>query len=121
LTKRQKEILEFVRGQVLARGYAPTLQEIGTEFGLSSPATVYKHIEQLVQKGYLRKTPHQGRGIELVDPEPLRTVEVPLLGQVATGRPIEAIADGEMVNVPPDFVGRSPTYALRVRGNSMTD
>ena len=121
LTKRQKEILDFVREEVAHNGYAPTLQEIGVRFGLSSPATVYKHVEQLVQKGYLRKAPHQGRGIQLVDPEPVRTVEVPLLGQVAAGRPIEAVAEPETVNLPPDFVGRKPTYVLRVRGNSMID
>jgi len=121
LTKRQKEILDFVRQQVGQHGYAPTLQEIGSRFGLSSAATVYKHVEQLVQKGYLRKAPHQGRGIQLVDPEPVRTVEVPLLGQIAAGRPIEALAEAESLNLPPDFVGRKPTYALRVRGNSMID
>ena len=121
LTKRQKEILDFVRAQVKAQGYAPTLQEIGRRFGLSSPATVYKHVEQLVQKGYLRKTPHQGRGIQLVDAEPIRTVEVPLLGQIAAGRPIEALADGQMVNLPPDLVGRRPTYVLRARGNSLIE
>ena len=121
LTKRQKEILDFVREHLDREGYAPTLQEIGDRFGLSSPATVYKHVEQLVQKGYLRKAPHQGRGIQLVDPDPIRTVEVPLLGQVAAGRPIEAVADPEMINLPPDFVGRRPTYVLRVRGNSMID
>ncbi len=121
LTKRQKEILDYVREQVGRNGYAPTLQEIGFRFGLSSPATVYKHIELLVQKGYLRKAPHQGRGIQLVDPEPVRTVEVPLLGQVAAGRPIEAVSTAETINLPPDFVGRKPTYALRVRGNSLID
>ena len=121
LTKRQKEILDFVREHVEHNGYAPTLQEIGLRFGLSSPATVYKHIEQLVHKGYLRKAPHQGRGIQLVDPEPVRTIEVPLLGQIAAGRPIEAIPEAETVNLPPDFVGRKPTYVLRVRGNSMID
>ena len=121
LTKRQKEIHDYVREHIGAHRYAPTLQEIGERFGLSSPATVYKHVEQLVQEGYLRKAAHQGRGIELVDPEPLRTIEVPLLGQVAAGRPIEAIANAEMLNIPPDFVGRRPTYALLVRGNSMID
>jgi repressor LexA len=121
LTKRQKEILDYVRDHVGEHGYAPTLQEIGVRFGLSSPATVYKHVEQLVRKGYLRKAPHQGRGIQLVDPEPVRTVEVPLLGQVAAGRPIEAVTATETLNLPPDFVGRKPTYVLRVRGNSMID
>lgn len=121
LTKRQKQIYDFVRDHIQEHGYAPTLKEIGDEFGLSSPATVYKHVEQLVQKGYLRKAAHQGRGLELVDPEPVRTVEVPLLGQVSAGRPIEAVADPEMVNLPPDLVGSHPTYVLRVRGNSMID
>jgi len=121
LTKRQKEILDYVCEYLDAHGYAPTLHEIGERFGLSSPATVYKHVEQLVQKGYLRKAAHQGRGIELVDPEPVRTIEVPLLGQVAAGRPIEATTETRMLNIPPDFVGHRPTYALRVRGNSLID
>ena len=121
LTKRQKEILDYIRQYLADHGYAPTLQEIGGRFGLSSPATVYKHVEQLVQKGYLRKAQHQGRGLQLVDPDPIRTVEVPLLGQVAAGRPIEAISAPEMINLPPDFVGRNQTYVLRVRGNSMID
>ena len=119
LTKRQKEILDYVAKHVEENGYAPTLQEIGSHFGLSSPATVYNHIELLARKGYLRKTPHQGRGIELVDPEPARTIEVPLLGQISAGRPIQAVANGETVNLPPDFVARKPIYALRVLGNSM--
>ncbi len=121
LTRRQKEVLDFVGQHVGQHGYAPTLQEIGSRFGLSSPATVYKHVEQLVQKGYLRKAPHQGRGIELIDPEPVRTIEVPLLGQMVAGRPIEALTSAETLNLPPDFIGRKPTYALRVRGNSMID
>jgi len=121
LTRRQKEVLDFVGQHVGQHGYAPTLQEIGSRFGLSSPATVYKHVEQLVQKGYLRKAPHQGRGIELIDPEPVRTIEVPLLGQMVAGRPIEALTSAETLNLPPDFIGRKPTYALRVRGNSLID
>lgn len=121
LTKRQKEILDFIREFLEEHGYAPTLEEIGSHFGLSSPATVYKHVDQLVQKGYLRKAPHQGRGLQLVDPEPVRTVEVPLLGQVAAGGPIEAVPNPETINISPDLVGRHPTYVLRVRGNSMVD
>lgn len=121
LTKRQKEVLDFVREHVGGRGYAPTLQEIGEHFGLSSPATVYKHVEQLVRKGYLRKAAHQERGIQLVDPEPVRTVEVPVLGQVMAGRAIEAIVEPETINLPPELVGDKATYALRVRGNSLID
>ena len=61
LTKRQKEILDYVRDHVGEHGYAPTLQEIGVRFGLSSPATVYKHVEQLVQKGYVTAVPEAQR------------------------------------------------------------
>ena len=121
LTRRQKEILDYVNKHVDDNGYAPTLKEIGAWFGLSSPATVYNHIELLVQKGYLRKTPHQGRGIELVDGEPARTVEIPVLGQISAARLIQATTSGEIVNLPPDFVTRKAIYALRVRGNSMID
>ena len=121
LTRRQKEILDYVNKHVDDNGYAPTLKEIGAWFGLSSPATVYNHIELLVQKGYLRKTPHQGRGIELVDGEPVRTVEIPVLGQISAARLIQATTPGEIVNLPPDFVTRKAIYALRVRGNSMID
>lgn len=121
LTRRQKEILDYVNKHVDDNGYAPTLKEIGTWFGLSSPATVYNHIELLVQKGYLRKTPHQGRGIELVDGEPARTVEIPVLGQISAARLIQATTPGEIVNLPPNFVTRKAIYALRVRGNSMID
>lgn len=121
LTRRQKEVLDFVSDHVGRHGYAPTLQEIGEHFGLSSPATVYKHVEQLVRKGYLRKSAHQERGIQLVDPEPVRTVEVPVLGQVMAGRAIEAIVEPDTVNLPPELVGDKATYALRVRGNSLID
>ena len=104
LTKRQKEILDYINRYVDENGYAPTLKEIGTGFGLSSPATVYNHIELLVQKGYLKKTPHQGRGIELVDGDPVRTTEVPILGQISAARIIQATTAGETVNLPPDFI-----------------
>ncbi len=121
LTKRQKEILDYVNKHVDENGYAPTLKEIGARFGLSSPATVYNHIELLIQKGYLKKTPHQGRGIELVDGDPVRTIEVPVLGQISVARLIHATGAGETVNLPPDFITRKAIYALRVLGNSMVN
>ncbi|MEC8944492.1 MAG: transcriptional repressor LexA [Acidobacteriota bacterium] len=121
LTKRQKEILDYINRYVDENGYAPTLKEIGTGFGLSSPATVYNHIELLVQKGYLKKTPHQGRGIELVDGDPVRTIEVPILGQISAARIIQATTAGETVNLPPDFITRKAIYALRVLGNSLAN
>lgn len=121
VTKRQKEILDYITGFVGERGYAPTLEEIGAYFGLSSPATVYAHVQRLVKKGYLRKTRHQGRGLELVDVEPPRSIEAPVLGQLVAGRPIETIRPAECVNLPPDMACASPVFVLRVRGNSLSD
>jgi repressor LexA len=116
LTKRQKQILDYIGEYFAARGYAPTLEEIGEHFGLSSPATVYKHVQKLVEKGYLRKTKHQGRGIEVVEASPERTIEVSLLGTLRLGRRIEPVRPPELVCLPPTFRGRAPLFALRVRG-----
>ncbi len=121
LTKRQKETLDYITGYLSEHGYAPTLEEIGSYFGLSSPATVYKHVQQLVHKGYLRKARNQGRGLELVEVEPLRTIEAPLLGQLVAGRSLEAIRPARTVNLPPEFNSLAPIYVLRVRGDWLND
>jgi repressor LexA len=112
LTRRQSEILDYIRGYCDDYGYAPTLQEIGARFGLSSVATVHKHVGQLVEKGYLRL---EGAG------QPVGLVTIPLLGVVAAGLPIEALPDTEEVTLPEHWLGRRRTYALRVRGESMID
>ena len=121
LTKRQKEILDFIREYLHREGYAPSLEEIGARFGLSSVATVHKHVQNLVEKGLLRKAWNRSRSIELVDPESQTHVEVPLLGTVAAGAPIEAIATPDTIAVPPDMVGGRECFALRVQGESMID
>jgi repressor LexA len=121
LTKRQKEILDFIRGYVDDRGYAPSLAEIGVRFGLSSVATVHKHVQNLVEKGLLRKAWNRSRSIELVEAAPAAAVEVPLLGTVAAGAPIEAIATSDTLAVPAHLVSGRQCYALRVRGDSMID
>jgi repressor LexA len=121
LTKRQKEILDYIAEHVDQRGYAPTLEEIGAHFGLSSPATVYKHVQRLVQKGYLRKTRHQGRGIEVVGAEPERSIEVPLRGELRPGRRIDPVRPPELAALPPSFRGHALLYALRVRGTGLED
>jgi len=122
LTKRQREILDFLRDFIQQHGYAPSLEEIGQRFGLSSLATVHKHLTNLQEKGFIRRAWNRSRSVELV---PSRTggraVELPLLGYVAAGAPIEAIAGNETISVPEDFVGKRDTYVLRVRGDSMID
>ena len=123
LTKRQKEILDYIDGFIADRGYAPSFEEIAESFGYSSLATVHEHLSNLERKGYIRKSYNESRSIELVRPgqgEP--SLELPLLGAVAAGLPIEAIPDSESLAVPPDMVRRQKdNYVLRVEGNSMIE
>ena len=128
LTRRQREIYEFIRDFVVRNGYSPSLEEIGAHFGLSSVATVHKHVQHLVEKGFLQKAWNRSRSVEPVPDaadELSELVSLPILGTVAAGRPIEAIEDDgatERVAVPPEMAGRpGETYLLRVRGDSMID
>ncbi len=122
VTKRQKEILDFITGFIQQRGYAPSLQEIGSRFGLSSLATVHKHLSRLEEKGLIRRSYNRGRSIELVPVNmTVEAVELPLLGLVAAGKPIEAVPEKETIAVPANMVGRRSTYVLQVKGDSMLD
>jgi repressor LexA len=122
LTRRQKEILDFLSRHIERRGYAPTIEEIGDHFGLSSLATVHKHLTNLQEKGLIKRTWNRSRALELVPAEiKVRAVELPLLGRVAAGTPIEAVEASETIFVPEDMVGRKETYVLQVKGESMID
>lgn len=122
LTRRQKQILDFVSRHIERRGYAPTLEEIGEHFGLSSLATVHKHLTNLQSKGLIKRENHRSRALELVPATiAMRAVEVPLLGRVAAGIPIEAVTTAETISIPEDMLGRGETYVLQVRGDSMID
>jgi repressor LexA len=97
LTRRQKEILDFIENFLDARGYSPSFEEIAKEFGFRSLATVHEHLSNLEAKGYIRKSYNESRSIELARTEfRLAAVELPLLGRVAAGEPIEAIEEREM-------------------------
>ena len=122
LTRRQREILDYLKEFIDERGYAPSLEEIGARFGLSSLATVHKHLMNLQEKGFIRRSWNRSRSVELVQTRAGgRSVDLPLLGYVAAGEPIEAVVGAETVTVPEDLVGARETYALRVRGSSMID
>jgi repressor LexA len=122
LTKRQREILDYLSEFIQQHGYAPSLEEVGRRFGLTSLATVHKHLTNLQDKGCIKRTWNRSRSVELVGSRPAgRAVDLPLLGYVAAGVPIEAVAGSETIAVPEDFVGRRDTYVLRVRGDSMID
>jgi repressor LexA len=122
LTKRQKQILDFIEETIAAEGYAPTLEEIGAQFGLRSMATVHKHVSNLEAKGLIRRKWNHSRSIEMVPRHrEAAAVEIPLLGAVAAGPGIEAIENADSLEVPQSFVRRANTFALRVSGQSMID
>jgi len=122
LTRRQKEILDFLNRFIGRKGYAPTIEEIAGHFGLRSLATVHKHLTHLQDKGLIRRHWNRSRALELLPTEVrVRAVELPLLGRVAAGSPIEAIQSTETIFVPEDMVGRRETYVLQVKGDSMIE
>jgi repressor LexA len=120
LTKRQKELVDYLDGYIIKQGYAPTLEEIRQHFGLSSLATIHKHLTNLEKKGLIRRKWNRSRALEVVPRERrVSALELPLLGRVAAGAPIEALEHPETIAVPEELVGRGETFVLRVRGNSM--
>ena len=123
LTKRQRHILDFLTSYAAENGYAPSFEEIAGHFNYNSLATVHEHLSNLERKGYIRRSYNESRAIEILPSDVMvNAVELPLLGAVAAGVPIEATIVGETVAVPQDFVRRGGShYVLRVQGNSMID
>ena len=122
LTKRQKQLLDYLDGYIAEHGYAPTLEEIGAHFGLSSLATVHKHLSNLEDKGLIRRKWNHSRALELVSQKKkAQAVELPLLGRVAAGEPIEAVEVPETIALPEDLVRRQNSFVLRVKGDSMIE
>jgi repressor LexA len=124
LTRRQREILDFIESFIQSYGYSPSFEEIASFFGYKSLATVHEHLSNLERKGYIRRNYNESRSVEPLEASRPRAAasSVPLLGLVAAGAPIEAIEDQESVAVPEDMLaGRGPHYVLKVRGDSMID
>ena len=120
LTKRQKELLDYLTAYIEQHGYAPTLEEIGRNFSLGSLATVHKHLQNLERKGHIRRQANRSRALEIMPRNGAHaTVQVPLLGRVAAGTPIEPVENAEAVELPEELLGRGETFALRVQGDSM--
>lgn len=126
LTKKQSEVLKFVKEFMVSHGYPPTVREIGEALGLSSPATTHSHLKGLEEKGYIRKNGSKNRAIELlVDNEYAKKnediVEVPLLGKITAGNPIEAIENpGEYFSLPAYLIPKQKeVFTLKVSGESM--
>jgi repressor LexA len=129
LTDRQREILEFITSSIGARGYPPTLREIGTHFGIRSTNGVNDHLRALEKKGYLQREDLKSRALRPVNAmgKPLESdsevVDIPLLGRVAAGVPLLAVENmNETVRVDRFFIGQSrEVFALRVKGDSMIE
>lgn len=123
LTKRQKQLVDYLQNYIDEQGYAPTLAEIGQYFGLSSLATVHKHLHNLESKGLIRRTHNHSRALEIenVAKAPAGVRKLALVGQVAAGNPIEAIEGRDSISVPQEFVRRENTFCLLVKGESMVD
>lgn len=121
LTKRQKQILDYIRDYIRENEYAPSLEEIKRHFRLSSLSTVHQHIENLKSKGYLKKIENQPRSIEL-NKKSSDLINIPLVGIIAAGEPIEVFENPETIKIQKNLISKSGEhYALRVRGDSMID
>ncbi len=121
VTRRQREILDVIQDYSRRAGYAPTLAEIGRELGLTSVATVHKHLRNLEDKGLIRRQWNRSRAVEIVAQSAPGIVELPLLGVVAAGVPIEPVEVNDILGVPRELVRSPDTFALRVKGDSMID
>ncbi|GDX87135.1 LexA repressor [Gemmatimonadota bacterium] len=123
LTRRQRQILDYLNSYSGEHGYAPSFEEIAEHFNYNSLATVHEHLTNIERKGYIKRTYNESRAIEILPSDVIsRAVEIPLLGAVAAGSPIDVSTSDETVSVPEEFVRRPGNhYALRVRGQSMID
>jgi repressor LexA len=128
LTRRQQEILDYIRGEIHRVGYPPSVREIGEAVGLSSSSTVHSHLAALEAKGFIRRDPSKPRALEVFDYRDNdaavdygHVYSVPVVGQVAAGQPILASENIEQtLPLPAEFAGEQ-TFILRVRGDSMVD
>jgi len=120
ITKRQKQVLDFITGYQKRKGYSPSLEEMCKKFKLASVSTAHFHVKKLNELGYLTKGENKPRSIDIRTSEPM--VRIPLLGMIAAGEPIEAIQQNEFIIIPKTKLPpSSEVYALRVVGNSMID
>jgi repressor LexA len=124
ITEKQQEILDFLKNEILSKGYPPSVREICEAVHLKSTSSVFSHLEKLEKNGYIRRNPTKPRAIEIIDDNFNLTrrevVNVPLVGQVAAGQPILATQNIEnYFPIPTEFMPNQQSFLLRVRGESM--
>jgi repressor LexA len=129
ITRRQHQVYTFIQQFVEQHGYSPSFEEIGEGLGLSSLATVHKHVSNLEQKGLLKRDYNRSRSIDLVAPRgrarqsmmaAAPPTSIPLLGRIAAGRPVETLQNPENISLA-DFTRSKDVFVLEVRGDSMQD
>jgi repressor LexA len=122
LTKRQKQILDFLSEFIESNGYSPSMEEIAEHFQFASLNAVFKHLEALERRGHLQRDSNRARSIQLSSNKETGVQNLPLFGYVAAGKPIEAVSSPEALQIPDYFLPRrSQYYVLRVKGESMID
>ncbi|WP_209122294.1 transcriptional repressor LexA [Alkalihalobacillus sp. BA299] len=130
LSKRQQEILDYIKTEVRKKGYPPSVREIGEAVGLASSSTVHGHLSRLEKKGLIRRDPTKPRAIEIIDQEEIeaeqgidtRTAFVPVIGKVTAGQPITAIENvEEYIPLPERLVSNDSVYVLIIDGDSMIE
>lgn len=126
ITKKQTEILEYIKSQILNKGYPPSVRDICTAVNLKSTSSVHAHLETLEKNGYIRRDPTKPRAIEIIDDNFNLTrrevVNVPLIGQVAAGQPLLAVENiTSYFPIPAEFVPKEEVFMLKVKGDSMVN
>jgi repressor LexA len=121
LTRRQRAVLESIRESRRRQAHAPTLDELCRSLGLRSRGSLHKHIQALVEAGYVEPLSGKQRGLRLCEPTENDALPLPLLGRIAAGRPIEALPDAQELDVPRQLRTKGRCYVLQVRGDSMVD
>ncbi|QUI23426.1 transcriptional repressor LexA [Vallitalea pronyensis] len=126
LSEKQLKILNFIKNEILDKGYPPAVREICDAVGLKSTSTVHGHLERLEKKGYIRRDPSKPRAIEITDetfmPSQKEMVSVPIIGKVAAGEPLLAVENiDDYFPIPMDYMPNQQSFMLRVQGDSMID
>lgn len=125
MSERRRKILEFIKDEVAAKGYPPSVREIGEAVGLKSSSTVHGHLMKLEEMGFIRRDPAKPRAIEVLgdlNAPKIRALDVPVLGRVTAGMPILAVENiEEYFPIPKDFVDHEDVFILRIKGDSMIE
>ncbi len=121
ITPKQQKVLNHIQAAILEKGYAPSYQEIAAALGINTVSTIHKHVMALSRAGFIKKAPNAKRNLTLTQLAETDAVTLPLLGTIAAGLPIENFSEPEILDLPAALKPRHPSYALKVRGNSMID